>query len=178
MSDPVFFFCTYFRFDNTNSMVYGYSKLNKLHGFIGLLLLGFVKLFSKSLPTIDTKNKKRLEFFMKFSALILYGWSKKIFVIPYSIFRTEEEQTLKYQQGRTLPGRIITNVDGKIKTSKHQHWTAGDILILDEEYKSDWDSLAKYETLGLFWEAMGGTWGHRWFEAGYTKFDDLGHFEV
>lgn len=147
-------------------------------GLIGLILLQFVKLFSKHLPIIDTKNKKRLEFFMKFSALILYAWSKKIWVIPYSIFRSEEEQGRKFQQGRTLPGRIITNVDGKIKTSKHQSWRAGDILILDDEFQSDWNSFSKYETLGLFWEAMGGGWGHRWFEIGLTKFDDLGHFEV
>jgi len=147
-------------------------------GFIGLLLLQYVKLFSKSLPTINTKNKKRLEFFLKFSALILYAWSRKVWVIPYSIFRTEEEQNLKYQQGRTLPGRIITNVDGKLKTSRHQVWRAGDVLILDDQFKSDWDTFAKYEILGLFWVKMGGTWGHQWFIDGLTKFDDLGHFEV
>jgi len=147
-------------------------------GFIGTLLLQLVKIFSKSLPIIETKNKKRLEFFLKFSALILYAWSKKIWIIPYSIFRSEEEQNLKYKQGRSLPGRIITNSDGIINISKHQEWRAGDILILDDQFKSDWDTFSKYEVLGLFWEKMGGAWGHRWFEMGLTKFDDLGHFEV
>ena len=153
-------------------------KLNKQFGFIGLVLLQFVKTFPKSLPPLDTKNRKRLMFFLKFSALILYAWSKKIWVIPYSIYRSTEEQNLKYQQGRTLPGKIVTNTDGKLKISKHQEWRAGDVLILDENLNSDWETFAKYEILGLFWMAMGGTWGHEWFQMAMTAFDDCGHFEV
>ena len=150
----------------------------KQFGFVGFFLYSLVKVFSKSLPTIDTKKKKRLEFFMKFSALILYAWSREVWVVPYSIFRTEEEQNLKYQSGRTLPGRIITNADGKLKTSKHQEWRAGDILILDDQFKSDWDTFSKYEVLGLFWMEIGGIWGHEWFVKKITSFDDLGHFEI
>jgi len=150
----------------------------KQFGVFGTPLLSLVKHYKKTLPNSESKNPKRLQFILMFSALILYAWSRKILVIPYSIFRSTEEQNIKYQQGRTLPGRVITSIDGKYKISKHQKWRAGDILILDDEFKSDWKTFVKYETLGLFWEKMGGTWGHRWYEKGLTKFDDLGHFEI
>lgn len=143
----------------------------KQFGFIGNLLLYLVKLFSKSLPVIDTQNKKRLEFFLKFSALILYAWSKKIWVIPFSIYRTAEQQNEKFKAGRTL-------CDGYNRQSKHQLWRASDILVLDDNLNSAWDVRDKYLILAIFWEAIGGTWGYRWYEQGKVDFKDYYHFEI
>lgn len=73
----------------------------KQFGVFGTLLLSLVKHYKKTLPNSESKNSKRLQFILMFSALTM-----------------------------------------------------------------------------LFWEKMGGTWGHRWYEKGLTKFDDLGHFEI
>ena len=143
----------------------------KQFGFIGFFLLRLAAFFSKSLPIIETRTKKRLEFFMKFSALILYAWSKKIWVMPYSIYRTAEEQNIKFKGGQT-------KCDGYKKISKHQLWRAGDVLILKPDYTEDWEDYARYLILALFWEHIGGTWGYRWFEQGKVKFKDYYHFEI
>lgn len=108
---------------------------------------------------------------MKFSALILYAWSKKIWVIPYSIFRTPEQQNDKFKLKQS-------ECDGYVKISKHQLWRAGDILRLDDSFQEDWETKEKYETLALFWEAMKGTWGYRWYEKGLVTFKDYYHFEI
>ena len=50
------------------------------------------------------------------------------FGIPqYGGLRTAEDQNKLYQQGRDLPGSIITQVDGYIKKSYHQTGKAFDI---------------------------------------------------
>lgn len=165
------FFLIYFKNDTRVSQCKQEEAKIKKSGFIGMLLLGLVKFFLKSLPNINNSKTRRLSFFLKFSALILYAWSQKIWVIPYSLYRSADEQNLKYQIGRTLPGKIVTEKDGFNKPSKHQNWEAGDILILDENLKNDWDDIDKYTILGLFWKRLGGTWGGDW------KMKDYGHFE-
>ena len=145
--------------------------MRKRFGFIGFFLFATVKLFTKSLPIIDTKNKKRLEFFLKFSALILYAWSKKIWVIPYSIYRTAEQQNDKWKLGQS-------NSDGFTKKSKHQSWRACDILILNPDVTEGWNDYEGYLKLALFWEAIGGTWGYRWYEKGLVTFKDYYHYEI
>jgi peptidoglycan L-alanyl-D-glutamate endopeptidase CwlK len=39
---------------------------------------------------------------------------------PISVLRTVEEQQALYAQGRTAPGRIVTNADGVRNLSRHQ----------------------------------------------------------
>ena len=145
--------------------------MRKRFGFIGFFLFAIVKLFTKSLPIIDTKNKNRLEFFLKFSALILYAWSKKIWVIPYSIYRTAEQQNDKWKLKQS-------DCDGFVKISKHQLWRAGDILILNPDFTGGWKAYDEYLKLALFWEAMNGTWGYRWYEKGLVTFKDYYHYEI
>jgi len=154
--------------------------LKKRFGFIGFLLIGLVTSFLKFLPSLSSKNKTRLLFFLKLSALIIYGWSQKLYIYPYSIYRSAEEQNRLYQTGRGLNDfrAIITNKDGYKKKSTHQFWRAADILILDDNLKGDWSTYEKYLKLGLFWEKLGGTWGYRWYERGETSFRDYYHFEV
>lgn len=93
--------------------------------------------------------------------------------------RTAEEQNKLYQQGRTVPGKIVTNCDGYKLKSNHQAKTdgfgyAGDIAILinnkitwEEKYykelaNSARDLMQKYNI----------EWGGDW-----KNFKDLPHFE-
>jgi peptidoglycan L-alanyl-D-glutamate endopeptidase CwlK len=101
---------------------------------------------------------------------------------PYQIthgHRTIEEQNELYQQGRTKPGKIVTNIDGITKKGKHNYSPskASDIVIFADG-KITWDKkyykivadhiLAKAKLLGItiYW---GGNW---------EKFRDYPHFEI
>lgn len=110
-----------------------------------------------------------------FSLLLVYAWTKKIYLIPTSILRTADEQSQRYQQGRTVRGKIVTNIDGYKKKSKHQRWRAGDVLVMEgggRSFQSKWRPKEPYGILGEFWEELGGTWGGRW------QLRDYYHFEV
>ena len=137
--------------------------------------------FLKALPNKTSQNSYRIQFAFMFSLLLVYAWTKKIYLIPTCILRTAEEQFSRYQKGRTMPGKIVTNTDGYKKKSRHQRWRAGDILILawdGRRFQSKWRPREPYEILGEFWEDLGGTWGGRWKERGITAFDDPYHFQI
>ncbi len=145
------------------------------------VLLGIGKSALKSLPNKTSQNSLRIQFALRFGLLLVFAWTQSLWVIPTSIFRTAEEQNARYQQGRTMPGRVCTSADGYNRKSKHQRWCAGDLLVLawtGKKFRSKWAPREPYERLGHFWEALGGTWGGRWKEQGLATFDDPYHFEV
>ena len=100
------------------------------------------------------------------------------------VFRSFTEQNLIYAQGRTKPGKIVTNA--KAGQSIHNYRYAVDIVLLkdtngdgtfetaswettidfDGDGKADW-----MEVVAIF-EKYGWTWGGRW-----SKFVDKPHFE-
>ena len=74
-----------------------------------------------------------------------------MFIISQGV-RTAEYQNSLYQQGRTIPGKILTNADGYKIKSNHQVKSDGlghavDIAIMDGK-KADWDDLTKYKAVG------------------------------
>lgn len=92
--------------------------------------------------------------------------------------RTIEEQNLLYNQGRTLPGKKITNAKGG--QSIHNYGLAVDIcLIIDGkeaswDTKKDWDNdqvADWYECVKIF-AKNGWEWGGNW-----KTFKDMPHFE-
>ncbi len=107
------------------------------------------------------------------------------FLITYGV-RTAAEQNKLYQQGRTIPGIIITRCDGYINKSNHQKKKDGygyavDFAIYDKTKQGniDWNSTEKYIAVanhiievakqnGLIVES-GGNW---------TKFKDYPHIEL
>lgn len=97
---------------------------------------------------------------------------KPVFV--FEGFRSMERQAELYAQGRTKPGKIVTNA--KPGESKHNHGKAVDIIFektLWSNPRADWDtlgtvfkSLAKARNVKVSW---GGDW---------KGFPDLPHFEL
>lgn len=83
-------------------------------------------------------------------------------------FRTKEDQEKLYQQGRTTPGPIITNV--QYPKSLHCHGMAFDVCFLgDEPYPSDNNKWKAIADIGL---SLGLTAGFY-----FPTFQDRPHFE-
>lgn len=92
----------------------------------------------------------------------------KIDIIITQGFRSIAEQNALYAQGRTKPGKIVTNAKGG--QSKHNFGKAFDICFLINKkasYVGPWDKV------GSIGEKCGLIWGGRW-----TKFVDKPHFEI
>jgi peptidoglycan L-alanyl-D-glutamate endopeptidase CwlK len=98
--------------------------------------------------------------------------------------RTIEEQNLLYAQGRTKPGKIVTNAKGG--QSVHNYGLAFDIVILldkngDGNFETaSWDTKADNDNNGLtdwtiiarYLKSTGWSWGGDW-----KSFPDYPHFE-
>ena len=138
---------------------------------------GYWHAFSKIYKP-NSKNGKRTRLLILLSYLSEYAEVLDVNFIIYDFFRTQEQQRSRYEQGRTEPGSIVTNVNGVTVRSKHQDWHAFDILILGPQNRSRWNADAGYKVLGRFWEFLGGVWGGRWYIDGKTKFNDVYHFQV
>lgn len=82
--------------------------------------------------------------------------------------RTFAEQDQLYMQGRTTPGKKVTNAKGG--QSWHNYGLAYDVVEMVNG-KPLWDS-PNWELIGSIGEENGLIWGGRW-----TKRKDLPHFE-
>jgi len=59
--------------------------------------------------------------------------------------RTTQEQQQLFAQGRTMPGKIVTNCDGIIKKSKHQAKENGIGYAVDVvPYPIDWNDIKRF----------------------------------
>jgi peptidoglycan L-alanyl-D-glutamate endopeptidase CwlK len=83
--------------------------------------------------------------------------------------RTYTEQDALYAQGRSKPGRIVTNARGG--WSNHNFGTAWDVGIFKGGKYLDDSPL--YKTLGSVGQSLGLEWGGAW-----TRIVDEPHFEV
>jgi peptidoglycan LD-endopeptidase CwlK len=79
-------------------------------------------------------------------------------------FRTVEEQQALFAQGRTLPGKRVTNCDGVSKKSNHQAANDGLGRAVDCAFLKDgkvvWDG--PWEAYGAAGKAVGLNWGGDW----------------
>lgn len=100
--------------------------------------------------------------------------------------RTAAYQNELYQQGRTKPGKIVTNCDGYKNKSNHQAKRDGyghaiDFAIYDPSIagKIDWDTTSKYKAVAEHIKAtakennINVQWGGDW-----KKFKDYPHIEL
>ena len=130
--------------------------------------------FSKnSLKKLERLHPNLQNFFMELIKISPYDFS-----ITQGI-RTAEEQNKLYQQGRTVPGKIVTNCDGYKLKSNHQTKSdglghAGDIAVLvnnkitwEEKYYKEVAMAAR-----ILMQKYNIEWGGDW-----KNFKDLPHFE-
>lgn len=90
-------------------------------------------------------------------------------VIPIAGFRSVEEQNKLYAQGRTTPGKIVTNAKGG--QSYHNFGLAVDVVFEDEGVPS-WDEKLPWGTLGKEGKVFGFEWG-----GDFKRFRDRPHFQ-
>ena len=130
--------------------------------------------FSKnSLKKLERLHPNLQNFFMELIKISPYDFS-----ITQGI-RTAEEQNKLYQQGRTMPGKIVTNCDGYKLKSNHQTKSdglghAGDIAVLINN-KITWKEKYYKEvamSARILMQKYNIEWGGDW-----KNFKDLPHFE-
>jgi len=91
-------------------------------------------------------------------------------VIITSTYRDAESQNALYAQGRTLPGKKVTNVRGG--DSFHNHRCAFDFVPVVGG-KAVWNDDKTWERCGAIAEKVGLEWGGRW-----VKFPDKPHCQA
>lgn len=75
-------------------------------------------------------------------------------------YRTKAEQDALYAQGRTKPGKIVTNAKGGY--SNHNYGLSFDYVPLDGT-RAIWDANNPlWSKFGLIGESLGLEWGARW----------------
>lgn len=90
-------------------------------------------------------------------------------ILITSTYRDMESQTALFEQGRTKPGRIVTNA--KCGQSFHNYRCAFDFVPLLNG-KAQWDDIPLITKCGEIGEAVGLTWAGRWI-----TFKELLHFQ-
>jgi peptidoglycan L-alanyl-D-glutamate endopeptidase CwlK len=92
-------------------------------------------------------------------------------LVVTSGFRSFEEQDSSYEQGRTTPGPIVTQV--RAGHSWHNYGLAFDVAVLDEHGRPRWpENAALWRRIGQLGEGVGLTWGGRF------PTPDRPHFEL
>lgn len=131
------------------------------------------KFSKRSLNNLEGLHPKLQEFATELIKVTPYDIS-----ITYGV-RTAEEQNKIYQQGRTIPGKIVTKCDGYNIKSKHQVKADGlgyafDIAVIINN-KSNWDKKVFKEVAESARELMkiySIEWGGDW-----KNFSDYPHFQ-
>ena len=130
---------------------------------------------SKSLAILSTVDPRLQELF---NAVV-----KRYDCAVVSGLRTTEMQQMLYAQGRTMPGNIVTYLDGIEKKSRHQSGRAADVI----PYPVDWNDTKRFNHFAGFVRGVAFqmgidiVWGGDWdndFDFKDQRFHDLGHFEL
>jgi peptidoglycan L-alanyl-D-glutamate endopeptidase CwlK len=108
---------------------------------------------SRSLDDLNPKVKKLAEQFVKACH------DADIDILIYSTYRDAESQNELYAQGRTKPGRIVTNA--KAGFSYH-NWRCAFDFVPIVNGKARWDDSAAYSLCGNIGEDLGFEWAGRW----------------
>lgn len=101
------------------------------------------------------------------------AWQQGIYVLITQGYRSIAEQDALYAQGRTKPGKIVTNAKGG--TSYHNFGLAVDFALYTADGKDvTWDdSSAAWKTVVRIFKAKGFAWG-----GDFRSFKDTPHFEM
>lgn len=88
-------------------------------------------------------------------------------ILITSTYRDNESQAALYAQGRTTPGRRVTNAQAG--QSFHNHRCAFDFVPIVAG-KAVWEDVRTFERCGKIAETVGLEWAGRW-----TRFRELAH---
>ncbi len=111
-------------------------------------------------PVVATKARQLIE----------QAYREGINVIITQGLRTIEEQNELYAQGRTKPGKIVTNAKGGY--SYHNFGLAFDFALLNPDGSVSWNVDDKWKRVGTIGKSLGLEWGGDW-----KDFKDYPHFQ-
>lgn len=111
-------------------------------------------------PQVRTKCEKFIEECRK----------QGVTVLITSTYRDNESQDALYAQGRTLPGKKVTNAKGG--QSFHNYRVAFDFVPLVNG-KAMWNDLETFVKCGVIGESVGLEWAGRW----KGKMREMAHFQ-
>lgn len=84
-------------------------------------------------------------------------------------YRDHEAQNRLYAQGRTKPGKVVTNARGG--SSFHNYAVAWDFVVM-KHGKPMWNDLKSFRAAGEIAEKLGCEWAGRW-----KSFKELAHIQ-
>jgi len=102
--------------------------------------------------------------------LITKAYNEGIYVVITQGFRSVEEQNELYAQGRTKPGKIVTNAKGGY--SYHNFGLAFDFALMNPDGSISWNVDAKWKRVAAIGKSLGLEWGGDW-----RSFKDYPHFQ-
>jgi len=105
----------------------------------------------------------------KVDAFIAAAKKQGIDLLVTSTYRDAESQNALYAQGRTLPGKIVTNA--KAGQSWHNHRCAIDVVPVVNG-KAVWNDAALWVRIGAIGKAAGLEWAGDW-----KRFKETAHFQ-
>lgn len=111
-------------------------------------------------PLVATKARQLIE----------RAYREGINVIITQGLRTVEEQNELYAQGRTKPGKIVTNAKGGY--SYHNYGLAFDFAVLNDDGSVNWKVDEQWKRVGAIGKSLGLEWGGDW-----KDFKDYPHFQ-
>ena len=116
----------------------------------------------RDLNKLSTKGKIACEMFLDECK------KQGLNVLVTETYRSQDRQTYLYEQGRTRPGRIVTQVK---KVGYHNSGNAWDICknIKGHEY----DDYSFFARCGIIAKSLGIEWGGNW-----VGFSDTPHFQI
>jgi peptidoglycan L-alanyl-D-glutamate endopeptidase CwlK len=92
-------------------------------------------------------------------------------ILITSTYRDKESQAALYAQGRTTPGKVVTNA--KAGYSYHNYHVAFDFVPI-ENGKAMWNSLDVFRRCGKIAEELGLEWAGNW----PGKFKEMAHCQL
>ena len=118
---------------------------------------------SRSLDDLIEPARTRIE------AFIAACKAQDIELLVTSTYRDAESQRALYEQGRSTPGKIVTNAAPGF--SFHQYRCAADVVPIING-KCVWDDVALWEKIGHIGISCGLEWAGNWM-----SFKELAHFQ-
>lgn len=125
--------------------------------------------------TLLTKAQKKLEGVHPFVSekalkLVARAHIEGIYIIITQGLRTIEEQNELYAQGRTKPGKIVTNAKGG--SSYHNFALAFDFCVTDDKGTPQWTVDSRWKRVGQLGKELSLEWG-----GDFKSIKDIPHFQ-